>query len=45
MFHKPLGTRHPINLVMDLTSKIFEEIGYEVLQEHYIAYAAFHIND
>ena len=30
MFHKRLGTRHPINLVMDLTCQIFEDIGYEV---------------
>ena len=30
MLYNPLGTRHPINLVMDLTCEIFEDIGYEV---------------
>mmetsp|Transcript_21057 Transcript_21057/g.35665 ORF Transcript_21057/g.35665 Transcript_21057/m.35665 type:complete len:452 (-) Transcript_21057:172-1527(-) len=30
-FHKASGSRHPINLVMDLTSKIFEDIGYEII--------------
>ena len=31
MFEKTLGKRHPINLVMDLTCQIFEDIGYEVI--------------
>eukprot|EP01036_Dinobryon_divergens_P034691 gene34691-44864_t len=31
MFQKPLGSRHPINLVMDMTSSIFQEIGYEII--------------
>ncbi|KAJ1436666.1 alpha subunit of phenylalanyl-tRNA synthetase [Ochromonadaceae sp. CCMP2298] len=30
-FTKKPGTRHPISLVMDLTTRIFEDIGYEVV--------------
>jgi phenylalanyl-tRNA synthetase alpha chain len=31
MFGRLPGTRHPLNLVLDLTTKIFEEIGYEII--------------
>ena len=31
IFHTLPGSRHPINLVMDLATSIFEEIGYEAV--------------
>jgi phenylalanyl-tRNA synthetase alpha chain len=33
LFQKPPGSRHPISLVLDLTVKIFEEIGYEAITD------------
>ena len=32
-FHPAPGARHPLSLVLDLTTKIFEEIGYEVISD------------
>jgi phenylalanyl-tRNA synthetase alpha chain len=31
MFEPPAGTRHPINLVMELALEVFEQIGYEAI--------------
>ena len=31
LFHPSPGGRHPINLVLDLTTSIFEDIGYEII--------------
>eukprot|EP01041_Mallomonas_annulata_P009642 gene9642-20039_t len=33
IFFPSAGTRHPISLVLDMTTKIFEEIGYEVIND------------
>ena len=33
MFHTAPGNRHPISLTMDLATSIFQEIGYEVVDE------------
>jgi len=30
-FTTPMGSRHPLSLVLELTTKIFEEIGYEAV--------------
>ncbi len=32
-FHYPLGHRHPLSLTLGLTTQIFEEIGYEAIQQ------------